>query len=122
MYDSSSLFVSETSTSVELLESLKRMFSGQLHQLLSFSSNIGALSLSHVEPMMAVRRIVICLYFYSLVLKKCGDFSLCTIIKDRNTLCALEKIQRSSASLLQLFCVLHATSVSLGSNTVKLQV
>lgn len=48
MYDSSSLLVSETSTSVELLESLKRMFSGQLHELLSFSSNIGALSLSHV--------------------------------------------------------------------------
>jgi len=47
MYDASSLFVSEfwTSTSVEILESLKRMFSGQLHQLLSFSSNIGALCL-----------------------------------------------------------------------------
>ena len=47
------------------------------------------------------------------------DFSLCAIIKDRNP---LKKIQRSSAPLLQLFRVLHATSVSLGSNAVKLQV
>jgi hypothetical protein len=33
-------FVSETSTSVMLLESLKMMFNGQLHQLLSFSSKM----------------------------------------------------------------------------------
>jgi len=51
-----------------------------------------------------------------------GDFSLCAIIKYRNPLCASEKIQRSSAPLLQLFRVLHTTSVSLGSNAVKLQV
>jgi len=50
------------------------------------------------------------------------DFSLCALIKDRNSLCAPEKIQRSSAPLLQLFRVIHATSVSLGSNAVKLQV
>jgi len=50
------------------------------------------------------------------------DFSLCAIIKYCNSLCALEKIQRSSAPLLQLFRVIHATSVSLGSNAVKLQV
>ena len=49
------------------------------------------------------------------------DFSLCAIIKDRNPLCAYEKIQRSSAPLLQFFRVLHATSISLGSNAVKLQ-
>ena len=51
-----------------------------------------------------------------------GDFSLCALIKDRNSLCVPEKIQRSSAPLLQLFRVIHATSVSLGSNAVKLQV
>ena len=51
-----------------------------------------------------------------------GDFSLCAIIKDRNPLCASGKIQRSSAPLLQLFRVLHATSVSSGSNAIKLQV
>ena len=50
------------------------------------------------------------------------DFSLCALIKDRNSLCAPEKIQRSSAPLLQLFRVIHATSVSLSSNAVKLQV
>ena len=33
-----------------------------------------------------------------------------------------EKVQRSSAPLLQLFRALHATSVSLDSNAVKLQV
>ena len=54
--------------------------------------------------------------------KRKRDFSLCAIIKDRNSLCASGKIQRSSASLLQLFRVLHATSVSLGFNAVKLQV
>ena len=48
-----------------------------------------------------------------------GDFSLCAIIKDRNPLCAPGKIQRSSAPLLQLFRVLHATSVSSGSNAVN---
>ena len=51
-----------------------------------------------------------------------SDFSLCAIIKDRNPLYVSEKIQRSSAPLLQLFRVLHATSVSLGSNAVKPQV
>ena len=50
------------------------------------------------------------------------DFSLCALIKDRNPLCVPGKIQRSSAPLLQLFRVLHATSVSSGSNAVKLQV
>ena len=39
--------------------------------------------------------------------------SLCAIKKDRNALCASGKVQRSSAPLLQLFRVLHATSVSL---------
>ena len=53
---------------------------------------------------------------------KIWDFSLCAIIKDLNPLCAPEKIQRSSAPLLQLFRVLHATSVSSGSNAVKLHV
>ena len=53
---------------------------------------------------------------------KAGHFSLCAIIKDCNPLCASRKIQRSSAPLLQLFRVIHATSVSLGSNAVKLQV
>ena len=48
--------------------------------------------------------------------------SLCAIKKDRNALCAPEKVQRSSVPLLQLFCALHATAVSLGSNAVKLQV
>jgi len=48
--------------------------------------------------------------------------SLCAIKKDRNALCAPVKVQRSSAPLLQLFYVLHATSVSLDSNAVKLQV
>ena len=47
---------------------------------------------------------------------------MCAIIKDRNSLCASEKIQRSSAPLLQLFQVLHATSVTSGSNAVKQQV
>ena len=48
--------------------------------------------------------------------------SLCAIKKDRNALCVPGKVQRSLASLLQLFCALHATAVSLGSNAVKLQV
>ena len=48
--------------------------------------------------------------------------SPCAIIKDYNALRVSGKVQRSSASLLQLFRVLHATSVSLGSNVVKLQV
>jgi len=66
--------------------------------------------------------------FYQLTLvkekvpwKNMGN-SLCGIKKDRNALWAPGKVQRSSASLLQLFCVLHATVVSLGSNAVKLQV
>ena len=50
------------------------------------------------------------------------DFFMCAIIKYRNPLCTPEKIQQSSAPLLQLFRVLHATSVSSGSNAVKLQV
>ena len=50
------------------------------------------------------------------------DNSLCVIKKDHNALCASEKVQRSSAPLLQLFRALHATSASLGSNAVKLQV
>jgi len=50
-----------------------------------------------------------------------GD-SLCAIKKDRNAWCVPEKVQRSSALLLQLFCALHATAVSLGSNAVKLLV
>ena len=54
--------------------------------------------------------------------KSSRDFSQCAIIKDRNPLCVPEKIQRSSTPLLQLFRVIHATSVSLGSNAVKLQV
>ena len=41
--------------------------------------------------------------------------SLCAIKKDCNALCASGKVQRSSAPLLQLFCALHATAVSLGS-------
>ena len=48
--------------------------------------------------------------------------SLCAIKKDSNALWAPGKIQRSSLSLLQLFCALHATAVSLDSNAVKLQV
>ena len=50
-----------------------------------------------------------------------GENSLRAIKKDRNVLYVLEKVQRSSASLFQLFCALHATVVSLGSNAVKLQ-
>ena len=50
-----------------------------------------------------------------------GNF-LCAIKKDCNVLCASRKVQRSSAPLLQSFCALHATAVSLGSNAVKLQV
>jgi len=53
---------------------------------------------------------------------KIRDNSLCAIKKDRNALCVSEKVQRSSEPLLQLFCVIHATTVSLGSNAVKLQV
>ena len=49
-----------------------------------------------------------------------GGNSLCGIKKDRNALCVPGKVQLSSASLLQLFCALHATAVSLGSNAVKL--
>ena len=48
--------------------------------------------------------------------------SLCAIKKDCNGLCAPGKVQRSSAPLLQLFCALHATAVSLGANAIKLQV
>ena len=48
--------------------------------------------------------------------------SLCAIKKDRNALCAPEKVQRSSVSLLQLFFALHATAIKLGPNDVKLQV
>ena len=44
------------------------------------------------------------------------------IKNDRNALCAPEKVQRFSTPLFQLFCALHATAVSLGSNAVKLQV
>ena len=44
------------------------------------------------------------------------------IKKDRNSLWATRKVQRSSAPLLQLFFALHATAVRLGSNGVKLQV
>ena len=47
------------------------------------------------------------------------DNSLCAIKKDLNALCASEKVQRSSAPLLQLFCAHHATAVSLGSNAVN---
>ena len=47
--------------------------------------------------------------------------SLCAIKKNRNILCVSEKVRRSSAPLLQLFCALHATAVSLGSNAVKLK-
>ena len=53
---------------------------------------------------------------------KTRDFSIRAIIKYRNSLCVSKKIQWFSISLLQFFCVLHATSVSLGSNAVKLQV
>ena len=59
-------------------------------------------------------------YQYILVLTR--DNSLCAIKKDRNALCVPGKVQRSSALRLQLFRVLHATSVSLGSNAVKRQV
>ena len=52
----------------------------------------------------------------------CWDFFSCVIIKDRNSPCVPGKIQRSSASLLQLFRVIYGTSVSLGSNAVKLHV
>ena len=55
------------------------------------------------------------------ITKEVGGNSLCAIKKDRNALCALEKVQRSSAPLLQLFCALHATAVSLDSNAVKLR-
>jgi len=50
------------------------------------------------------------------------QFLPCAIKKDRNVLCVSEKVQRSSALLLQLFCALYATAVSLGSNAVKLHV
>ena len=46
---------------------------------------------------------------------------MCAIKKDRNALCAPVKVQRFSVPLLQLFCTLYATAVSLGSNAVKLQ-
>ena len=48
--------------------------------------------------------------------------SSCAIKKYCNTLYVSEKVQRSSAPLLQLFCALHATAVSLASNAVKLRV
>ena len=48
--------------------------------------------------------------------------SLCAIKKYRNALCAPGKFQQSSVPLLQLFYVLHATAISLGSNAAKLQV
>ena len=44
-----------------------------------------------------------------------GNF-LCAIKKDRNVLYVSKKVQRSSASLLQLFCAINAIAVSLGSN------
>ena len=47
---------------------------------------------------------------------------MCAIKKYRNALCVPEKVQRSLASLFQLFCALNATAVSLDSNVVKLQV
>ena len=42
--------------------------------------------------------------------------------KDRNALCISGKVQWSSAPLLQLFRIIHSTSVSLSSNVIKLQV
>ena len=60
------------------------------------------------------------LYQPSLISAASWGNSLCAIIKDRNALCASGKVQRSSAPLLQLFRTLHATSVSLGYNAVKL--
>ena len=53
---------------------------------------------------------------------KTRDISLCAITKDRDALWAPRKVQWSSAPLLQFFCALHATTISLGSNAVKLKV
>ena len=57
---------------------------------------------------------------FALIPKQRWGNSLCVIKKDRNALYVPGKVQRSSALLLQLFCALHATVVSLGSNAVKL--
>ena len=51
-----------------------------------------------------------------------GGIFLCDIKKNCNVMYVIGKVQRSSAPLLQLFCALYATAVSLGSNAVKLQV